>query len=84
VGGRAIPAYDAAPNEALRERATALAEGAAAILLAEEEHVPTGSNWLFVAPRFRPDYTQMPNSRTASRASRQPWRWPAPSWTVPT
>ena len=41
--------------------AAALAERAAAVILAEEEHLPTGGNWRFVAPRFRPDYAQMPN-----------------------
>ena len=41
--------------------AAALAERAAAVLLAEEEHLPTGGNWRFVAPRFRPDFAQMPN-----------------------
>ncbi|HEY2043295.1 MAG TPA: lanthionine synthetase LanC family protein [Jatrophihabitans sp.] len=40
-----------------------LAEHAADVLIAEAEHLPTGTNWRFVPPRFRADApgAQMPN-----------------------
>lgn len=41
-----------------------LSDHAAQVLLAEAEHLPTGTNWPFVAKRFRPEGaegTQMPN-----------------------
>ncbi len=43
--------------------AAALAEHAAAVLMAGAEHEPTGTNWRMVAPRFCTDVpsTQMPN-----------------------
>jgi lanthionine synthetase-like protein len=43
--------------------ATGVAEHAAAVLVAEAEHEPTGSNWHMVPPRFHTDSrdAQMPN-----------------------
>jgi len=44
-------------------KAGELAEHAAGVLMAEAEHLPTGTNWRWVPPRFRtdPPGTQMPN-----------------------
>ncbi|QNN53509.1 lanthionine synthetase LanC family protein [Nocardioides mesophilus] len=39
----------------------ALAEHAAAVLMAEAEVLPTGTNWRFVPERYNPGYGQMPN-----------------------
>ena len=50
-----------------------LAEHAAAVLLAEAEHEPTGTNWRFVPPRFRTGpAARCLTSRTAWQVSPPP------------